>query len=136
MEMSGILKENDKKLRTIRIRAPAGCLTSEEIDAVSAAAKKYGRKTVFFTSRLNVEIPYVPFDMVSDAVSELNAAGLETGGTGASVRAVFACKAAFCPHGIINSTKAALLLEDAYGGRKLPVKFKAGISGCANNCGR
>ncbi|MBP2133749.1 dissimilatory sulfite reductase (desulfoviridin) alpha/beta subunit [Methanomicrobium sp. W14] len=132
----GILKEQDKKFRTIRIRAPAGNLNSKELALISSVSGKYGRGEVCFTSRLNVEIPYVPFDKLNDAVSELEAGGLVIGGTGASVRAVFACKAAFCPHGIINSREAALKIEEKFGGRKLPVKFKAAISGCPNNCGR
>jgi anaerobic sulfite reductase subunit C len=133
---SGILKEKDKKYRTIRIRAPSGFLNAGDLDIISLAAKKYGSGVVCFTSRLNVEIPYVPFDRVKDAVTDLEKAGLAIGGTGASVRAVFACKGVFCPHGNIDTRAAALQIEDSFGGRELPVKFKAAISGCPNNCGR
>ncbi|ADN37114.1 nitrite and sulphite reductase 4Fe-4S region [Methanolacinia petrolearia DSM 11571] len=135
-KIPGVLKENNKKYRTIRIRALSGFLNAEEIDTISIAAKKYGSGIICFTSRLNVEIPYVPFDKVKDAVTDLEEAGLVIGGTGASVRAVFACKGVFCPHGNLDTRAAALLVEENFGGRKLPVKFKTAISGCPNNCGR
>lgn len=132
----GILKEKDKRYRTIRIRAPAGFLRSEDLDKISIAAKEYGSGIVCFTSRLNVEIPYVPYDRVTDAIADLEDAGLAVGGTGPAVRAVFACKGTFCPHGNLDTRDLALRIEEIFGGRELPVKFKAAISGCPNNCGR
>lgn len=132
----GVLKEKEKRLNTIRVRAPAGEFTTGELNIISEIAERYGRGSVFLTSRLNIEIPYVPSEKVHEAVDELRKSGLLTGGTGPAVRAVFACKGTYCPHGIIDTRKAALSVEERYGGKILPVKFKAGVSGCPNNCGK
>ncbi|WOF16737.1 4Fe-4S dicluster domain-containing protein [Methanoplanus sp. FWC-SCC4] len=133
---SGILKSNEKFYRTIRIRCPAGYLDSDALGKISELSKKYGNGEVCLTSRLSVEIPYVNVEYADDAKAEIEDAGLVVGGTGPVVRAVFACKGTFCPHGIVDTRKIASEIEEKYGGMKLPVKIKTGVSGCPNNCGK
>ena len=51
------------------------------------------------------------------------------------MRTITACQgSAVCKSGLIDSTKLAIELDKRYYGRKLPHKFKIGITGCHNNC--
>lgn len=132
----GVLPQKAKGFVSIRVRAPAGVLTAEQMEAVAAVSRRFGRGDVALTLRLNAEIPWVRREDVSAAVEMLEEAGLAVGSTGATVRAVVACKGTFCRHGVVDTHALARTIEERVGGRALPRKLKIGIAGCPNNCAR
>ncbi|QSZ66952.1 4Fe-4S dicluster domain-containing protein [Methanofollis aquaemaris] len=135
-KLDGVLPQKEKGYVSVRVKAPAGNLTAEQLEAVAAAAKKYGRDYVGATFRLNLEIPWVKREDAGAVAAALKAAGLETGSTGPTVRSVVACKGTVCRHGCADTQVLARTIEEAQGGRPLPRKIKIGIAGCPNNCSR
>lgn len=113
-------------------------LTSEQIAAVSEAAAKYGDGKVAFTSRLTVEVPGISFENIELFQEYIGKTGLVTGGTGAKVRPIVACKGTTCVFGLHDTqAMAAEIHERFFEGYKnvpLPHKFKIAVGGCPNNC--
>ncbi|WP_083523327.1 4Fe-4S dicluster domain-containing protein [Methanofollis ethanolicus] len=132
----GVLPQKEKGFVSIRVRAPAGVLTAEQMEAVAAVSRRFGRGDVTLTLRLNAEVPWVRREDVPAAVEALEHAGLAVGSTGATVRSVVACKGTFCRHGIVDTQALARAIEACEGGRALPRKLKVAIAGCPNNCAR
>ena len=121
-----------------RVITVNGVLTSEQIAAVSEAAAKYGDGKVAFTSRLTVEVPGISFENIELFQEYIGKTGLVTGGTGAKVRPIVACKGTTCVFGLHDTqAMAAEIHERFFEGYKnvpLPHKFKIAVGGCPNNC--
>ncbi len=134
----GILSCRDGEHFAVRVITGNGVMTAKEVEAVSKAAATFGAGKVAFTSRLTVEIMDVPHENLSGLLDALHEAGLETGGTGAKVRPVVACKGTYCVFGLCDTQGLAQQIHDTFykGWRaaKLPHKFKIAVGGCPNNC--
>ncbi|WP_322202230.1 FAD-dependent oxidoreductase [Acutalibacter intestini] len=121
-----------------RVITRNGKITAEEMRAITEAAEKYGSGEVAMTSRLTLEIQHVPFDNIDALREDLQAAGLETGGTGSKVRPVVSCKGTTCQYGLIDTFALSEEIHErffhGYAGVKLPHKFKIAVGGCPNNC--
>ena len=122
-----------------RVITRNGKITAKECATVAEAARRFGSGEVAMTTRLTMEIQGVPFENIEPLRQFLREeAGLETGGTGAKVRPVTACKGTTCQYGLIDtyalSEKIHQLFYVGYGQVKLPHKFKIAVGGCPNNC--
>lgn len=121
-----------------RVITRNGKITADEMRAITEAAEKYGSGEVAMTSRLTLEIQHVPFDNIDALREDLQAAGLETGGTGSKVRPVVSCKGTTCQYGLIDTFALSEEIHErffhGYAGVKLPHKFKIAVGGCPNNC--
>ena len=121
-----------------RVVAVSGKMTADQLQALAAAARRFGRGEVTLTSRLSVEVPGVPAAMIKAFEVALEAVGLAVGGTGPRVRPVVSCKGTLCPHGLIDtfalSEKIHRRFYEGWHGVALPAKFKIGVGGCPNNC--
>ena len=122
-----------------RVITRNGKITAKECATVAEAAQRFGSGEVAMTTRLTMEIQGVPFENIEPLRQFLKEeAGLETGGTGAKVRPVTACKGTPCQYGLIDtyalSEKIHQLFYVGYGQVKLPHKFKIAVGGCPNNC--
>lgn len=122
-----------------RVITRNGKITAKECATVAEAAQRFGNGEVAMTTRLTMEIQGVPFENIEPLRQFLKEeAGLETGGTGAKVRPVTACKGTTCQYGLIDtyalSEKIHQLFYVGYGQVKLPHKFKIAVGGCPNNC--
>lgn len=121
-----------------RVITRNGKITAEEVGVIAEAAKRYGSGEVAMTTRLTIEIQRVPYENVEPLVAFLEAAGLETGGTGAKVRPVVSCKGTTCVFGLIDTYDLSLRIHErfyrGYHGVKLPHKFKIAVGGCPNKC--
>jgi len=131
-----INKGND--MFSVRVVTANGKVTSEQIEAVAAAARRYGRGVVTLTSRLSMEIPGIPVESIEAFEAAMKEVGLSVGGTGPRVRPVVACKGTLCPHGLIDtfalSEKIHRRFYVGWHDVALPAKFKIGVGGCPNNC--
>ena len=91
-----------------------------------------------FTTRLTVEIPGIAYEDIEKVKAYVAKEQLETGGTGAKVRPVVACKGTTCVFGLIDTQGLAKEIHDrfykGYGSVALPHKFKIAVGGCPNNC--
>lgn len=121
-----------------RVITGNGTLTGEQLQEVGRIAQKYGSGTCMFTTRMTVEFSGIPYESIDDVVKELAEAGLTTGGTGARVRPVTACKGTTCVFGFYDTQALGQKVHDRFyegmGNVRLPHKFKIAVGGCPNNC--
>jgi len=55
----GVITERDADYCTVRLRAPAGIFTVDQLRGIATLAKKYGKGEVHSTTRQTLEIPHV-----------------------------------------------------------------------------
>lgn len=134
----GILSCRDGEHFAVRVITGNGVMTAKQLEAVSEIAKAYGSGEVCFTTRLTVEIMNVPYENLTAVQQALKDNGLQSGGTGARVRPIAACKGTYCVFGLTDTQSVAQELhEKFYEGYRnvvLPHKFKIAVGGCPNNC--
>ena len=123
-----------------RVVTMSGKVSADQMQAIAAAARKYGSGALTLTSRQSVEVPGVPAMSVEAFEAEMAAVGLSVGGTGPRVRPVTSCKGTVCPHGLVDTFALAEKIHRKFyvgwHGVSLPGKFKIGVGGCPNNCAK
>lgn len=121
-----------------RVITRNGVISAEQMRCMVEAAEKYGNGTLTLTTRLTVECQGIPFDQIDHFRNHLATAGLETGGTGAKVRPITACKGSTCQYGLIDTFGLSREIHERFyighRDRALPHKFKIAVGGCPNNC--
>lgn len=134
----GIILNRDKETFIARILTVDSTLTSEQMEHLAEAARRYGDGRVAITVRMQVEIQGIAYENIEPMCQFLAEAGLYPGGTGNRIRPIVPCKGTVCVHGLIDTQALARELhEEFYEGWHdvtLPHKFKIGIGGCPNNC--
>lgn len=135
LKSGGIIMQKDDDFFSVRLKLPGGCISSDQLTKIAEVANKYGRGTVRLTARQGLEIPCVPFEKIEAIRNELSQAGLALGYCGPRFRAVTACSGLpVCRYAIADSQRLAKEIDKIFGGRQLPYKFKATVSGCPNAC--
>lgn len=123
---------------SMRVITENGVLTAAQLQNISEAAQKFGSGKVAFTTRMTVELPGIPFDKIEEARAYIAKAGMVSGGTGAKVRPVVACKGTTCIFGKLDTQALAAEIHkkfyEGWGSVQLPHKFKIAVGGCPNNC--
>lgn len=134
----GFLNNRGTRCFNARIITQNGVLTAQQLEVISQAATKYGNGTVTFTVRLTLEVPGVEFENIEPFREYISRAGLLTGGTGAKVRPIVACKGSTCIYGLCDTQNIAKTIHErfyeGYRAVVLPHKFKIAVGGCPNNC--
>ena len=129
------IQQVQKDVFSLRLRLAGGIIRTEKLKNLYEIADKYANGYVHLTSRQSIEIPFIKLEDIDNVRSDLAKAGLEPGACSSGVRTITACQgSAVCKSGLIDSTKLAIELDKQYYGRKLPHKFKIGVTGCHNNC--
>ena len=135
LKAGGFMRQMQKDNFSLRLRVVGGNLTAQQLATVTEVAEKYGKGYVHLTSRQGVEIPFIQLKDIDEVKEELAKGGVQPGVCGPRVRTVTACQGGVCcPSGCINALEVAKKLDARYFGRKLPHKFKFGVTGCQNNC--
>ncbi|WP_196594258.1 4Fe-4S binding protein [Pectinatus sottacetonis] len=135
LKKGGFMRQIQKNNFSMRLKSVGGHLTAVQLDVIQKVAEKYGQGYVHLTSRQGVEIPFINIDKIEEVKKQLAKGGVSVGACGPRVRTITACQGnSICPSGLINTTSVAKVLDDRYGGRELPHKFKFGVTGCCNNC--
>lgn len=135
LKEEGFMRQKQKGNFSLRIRVAGGMLTAEKLKKIYETAEKYGKGYVHLTSRQGLEIPFIKTKDIEKVKEELAEGGCVPAVCGAGVRTVTACQGnAVCPSGNIDCYKIAKTLDERYLGRRLPHKFKIGVTGCQNNC--
>ena len=140
VKAQGFLQTRPAESFSGRILTINGRLTAEQVIGLAEAARKFGSGQVSFTTRLNIEIPGLPYEKIPAFKEHIAAYGLTTGGTGPKVRPVLSCKGGICRNGLFDTFG---LTEEifkrfvvGYRDLTLPNKFKIGVGGCPNNCAK
>jgi dissimilatory sulfite reductase (desulfoviridin) alpha/beta subunit len=134
----GFLSNKDRLRFSARIITENGVLSARQLRNLSEAAEKFGNGNISFTSRLTVEVPGVLYTDIPVFQAHIAMENMVTGGTGAKVRPVVACKGTVCMFGNIDTQGLATEIHkrfyEGFGEVTLPHKFKIAIGGCPNNC--
>ena len=121
-----------------RVITRNGKITSEEMVAISQAAKQFGSGEVAMTTRQTIEIQKIPYQNIDKLIDFLSKYDLQTGGTGPKVRPIVSCKGTTCQYGLIDTYSLSRTIHErfyiGYHDVKLPHKFKIAVGGCPNNC--
>ncbi|MDR2529010.1 MAG: 4Fe-4S binding protein [Synergistaceae bacterium] len=135
LKNGGFMRQKQKEHFSLRLKVVGGNLTAEQLVTIASVSKKYGDGHVHLTSRQGVEIPFIKLGDIDAVKASLEEGGVSAGVSGPRVRTVTACQGGeICPNGCIDTHSLAVAISERYFGRKLPHKFKFGVTGCQNNC--
>jgi dissimilatory sulfite reductase (desulfoviridin) alpha/beta subunit len=136
LKLQGFIRQKDKNHFVVRVKTQIGNVSSKQMAALSEIAREYGRGYVYLTNRMNIIIPWITREHLSEVRQLVENAGLVVGGTGPTVRPIVTCVGTICEHGLADTQLLGKLLDEKFSGKKLPAKLKIGITGCPNDCGK
>ena len=126
----------------VRIKAPYGSITPEQLEALAEIADTYSRGWGHLTTRQNIQFHFVELERVPRLLRDLARVGLTTReACGDTVRNITGCHlAGACPFEVLDISpwaEAAFrhFLHHPYA-QRLPRKFKINFSGCMTDCGQ
>ena len=124
----------------LRMRIPAGVLSSEQAAAVGEIANAVGRGAADITTRMNIQLRWLTIADAPWALQRLAAAGLNSQQSGMdNVRNIVSCPlSGLAAEELIDTRRIALRMQQAIVGSKrfsnLPRKFNLSVSGCRDDC--
>jgi len=140
LKKRGFLRQKQEGLFVLRTRMPAGIYAHKHLEKIKEISQKYAKGFVHLTVRQGIEVPFIKLADIPGVEAQLKIAGIETGTSGARLRAVTVCPGNnWCKQGLVNTSSLAERIENELGikcGLDLPHKFKIAISGCPNACTR
>ncbi len=139
LKRRGFLKQRQDGFVILRTRMKGGSYSKEHLEKLAHIAQVYGKGIVHATTRQGLEIPFIKLEDITKVGAELKAAAVQTGTSGARVRAVTVCPGNnWCKFGLIDTFAFVDKLEKTgiACGIELPYKFKIAVSGCPNTCTR
>lgn len=131
----GVITERNADFCTVRIRAPAGILSVEQIRGVARIAKKFGKGVVHCTTRQTLEIPHVDPGSLKALEQALEKNGTPVGSERDEIVNIIACPGIErCKFANIDTIGLAKKIDKKLFGKEMPVKMRIAISGCPNSC--
>jgi len=137
----GVYGQRQPNEQMIRIKAPYGGLTADQMDALGDAAEKYAPlKKGHITTRENVQIHHVSLDKTAEMLQMLAGVGLSTReACGNTVRNVTGCaKAGVCEREPFDVSPYAAAYARYFVrhpvSQSMPRKVKTAFSGCDVDC--
>jgi len=131
----GVITERNPDYCTIRLRAPAGIFTTDQIRGIATLAKKYGNGEVHGTTRQTLEIPRVRAGSLQKLAKALEKNGTPIGSERDEIVNIIACPGmSRCKFANIDTIGLAKEIDTALFGKEMPVKVRIAISGCPNGC--
>ncbi|MBJ2355683.1 hypothetical protein JF818_04495, partial [Sphaerochaeta sp. S2] len=126
LKAEGFLHNRGTENFSARIITGNGTLQAEMLSQLSHLSETYGDGMVSLTGRLTVEIPGIPYSRIPAFREEVASLSLTTGGTGAKVRPVVACKGSTCIYGLVDTQSLAQRIHTAFSW--LPARWLFGLS--------
>ncbi|MDO8873533.1 MAG: 4Fe-4S binding protein [Methanoregula sp.] len=131
----GVITERDADFCTIRIRAPAGIFSVEQLRGIAKIAKKYGTGTVHCTTRQTLEIPHVNHVLLKKIEKALAKNETPVGSERDEIVNIIACPGVErCKFANIDTISLAQKIDKKLFGKEMPVKMRIALSGCPNAC--
>lgn len=129
----GVVVQRDRGSYAIVPRLPCGMVTPDQLRRIADVAERFHCQAVKITSAQRIALIGLQAEQIDGAWDALRMS--PGSAVGDSVRSVKACPGTtFCKRGQQDSLKLGLEVDRLYHGRKLPSKFKMGVSGCPNQC--
>lgn len=136
LKLQGFIRQKDGDHFVVRVKTDVGNVSSEQMAALSEISRNYGGGYIYLTNRMNIIIPWIAQEHLSEVRTQVEKAGLTVGGTGPTVRPIVACVGTICDHGLADTQLLGKRLDERFSGKRLPAKLKIGITGCPNDCGK
>ena len=131
----GVITERDPEYCTVRLRAPAGIFTVDQIRGIAVLAKRYGNSEVHSTTRQTLEIPHVKGADLKKLARGLEKNGTPIGSEKDEIVNIIACPGTTrCKFATIDSPGLAKKIDAKLFGKMMPVKMRIAIAGCPNAC--
>lgn len=131
----GVITERDADFCTVRLRAPAGVFSVEQIRGIATIAKKYGNGNIHCTTRQTLEIPHVSPALLKKLERDLLKNGTPVGSEKDEIVNIIACPGIErCKFANIDTIGLARKADEKLFGKEMPVKMRIAISGCPNAC--
>lgn len=129
----GAVIQRGRKTYAIVPHIPLGVVTPEQLKKIAELAEKYEALTLKITSAQRIAIVGLKEEHIDEIWQDL---GISPGAAvGLCIRSIKACPGiTFCRLAKQDSLALGAELDRLYHGRKLPWKFKMGVSGCVNQC--
>jgi dissimilatory sulfite reductase (desulfoviridin) alpha/beta subunit len=137
LKSNGFFQQIEKDKFSLRLCMSGGIASAEYVKKAVEIAEKYGKGQLHFTTRQQIEIPFIAEENVGAVQETLAKIPIKTFIGGPRVRTVVACVGAgICKFAQIETGALAQELHDRYFGRELPAKLKIAVTGCQNNCAK
>ncbi len=131
----GVITERDPDFCTVRLRAPAGIFSVDQLRGIATLAKKYGNGEVHGTTRQTLEIPHIRGADLRNLAKGLEKNGTPVGSEKDEIVNIIACPGTVrCKFGNIDSGTLAKKIDAKLFGKEMPVKMRIAIAGCPNAC--
>jgi dissimilatory sulfite reductase (desulfoviridin) alpha/beta subunit len=137
LKSKGFFQQIRQDAFSLRLCTSGGTMSTGYLKKAIEIAETYGGGKIHFTTRQQIEIPFIPAEKVESVYKVLQDGDIKTFIGGPRVRTVVACLgAAVCKFGKIETGGLAQAIHNSYFGRELPAKLKIAVTGCKNNCAR
>ncbi|OPL16353.1 MAG: hypothetical protein AVO38_08370 [delta proteobacterium ML8_D] len=120
----------------IKVRVKAGCLSTDQLQAIRDISKDYGKGEIHLTVRQEVLLFNIKEEFVEQALKRLDAVGLRGGSAGFRVRNITCCVGARCKNCAWDPLLLARELDEKFGEMELPGAVKIAVAGCPFPCNR
>lgn len=131
----GVITERDADYCTVRLRAPAGVFSTDQLRGIATLAKKYGNGEIHGTTRQTLEIPHVKQDALKRLAKGLEKNGTPIGSEKDEIVNIIACPGTSrCKFANIDTIHLAREIDRELFGKMMPVKMRIALSGCPNAC--
>lgn len=131
----GVITERQSDFCTIRLRAPAGVFSVEQLRGIARIAKKYGSGVVHCTTRQTLEIPHVNHVLLKKIEKALAKNETPVGSEKDEIVNIIACPGVErCKFANIDTIGLAKKIDAKLFGKEMPVKMRIALSGCPNAC--
>jgi anaerobic sulfite reductase subunit C len=131
----GVITERDADYCTVRLRAPAGVFTVDQLRGIAACARKYGNGEIHGTTRQTLEIPHVKGASLKSLAARLEKNGTPVGSEKDEIVNIIACPGTSrCKFANIDTISLAGKIDAKLFGKEMPVKMRIALSGCPNAC--
>jgi len=130
LRLDGIYQMNPQDDLMLRVKIPAGVLSSEQAEKIAEVGERFGRARLHLTSRASVEFHGLRYEQLTQIMPMLAAVGLTSrGACGGAVRGI-SCSTSFGP-GFDEVQGLARRLHRHFAGNPhfegLPKKFKIAV---------
>jgi len=130
LRLDGIYQMNPQEDLMLRVKIPAGVLSSEQAEKIAAIGERFGKGLLHLTSRASIEFHWLRYEQLAQIMPMLAAVGLITrGACGGAVRGI-SCSTSFGP-GFEKIQSLARGLQRHFAGNPyyegLPKKFKLAV---------
>jgi NAD(P)H-nitrite reductase large subunit len=134
--IANAILQRDKQNYAIVPKSPVGIITPEELDKISAVAKKYSIPAIKITSGQRIALVGIDEKDLEDVWHALDMPRGMVKPSDKNLHYVQACPGiSACKYGVQDAIGMGQEMDKVFRDIPLPAKIKIGVSGCSFSCG-